>query len=163
MKVQLHPLFSHPKAPAGVTLDEVLIQRLEADFARLKANPDRFVQRIYELLFSRLPEVRGMFPEDMTAQRRKMIQTLDFVVSSLRSPAQVQRRLADLGARHAGIGVKPEHYPIVARAIVDAMADSRDGEFPEELRREWEQAFSLIGDAVWRSQREAEERPGGRG
>ena len=66
--------------------------------------------------------LRGLFAADLSAQTRKLADSLTWVVSHLRQTDEVVRQLHELGRRHIGYGAQPAHYPIVAAALVAAIA-----------------------------------------
>ena len=49
-----------------------------------------------------------------------------------------------MGQRHAGYGVKPEHYQTVSRALIWALGQALGADFDAELKTAW---LSII-DAV---------------
>lgn len=95
-----------------------LVQRTVNQF-----NPQKF----YTVLFERHPELRDMFPqalELMAAQHARLAASVAGVVSRLGVP-DAQRVLGlglrALGRRHGAFyAVRPEHYPMVGAALLDA-------------------------------------------
>jgi hemoglobin-like flavoprotein len=75
----------------------------------------------YETLFRASPHLRGMFPADMIEQRKKLVETLSYVVNGMRFPELTLPVVRKLGKRHVGFKVRPEHYTLVASALLDAM------------------------------------------
>lgn len=71
-----------------------------------------------------VPEVRGMFPADMSMQNERMSRALVDAVRGADDPDGVERLLQRMGAAHGrNHGVIPEHYPHVGRALVRAVRD----------------------------------------
>lgn len=140
----------HPLLPDGLSMlpgavpNPETIRLLQESFDRLAAQGEVFVERFYGGLFQRFPDLRPLFPEDMTAQRRKLLDTLSTVIESLRAPDMVRARLRDLGHRHTGYGARVEHYPLICSCLLEAMRDVSGADWSEELEREWSRAFDLI-------------------
>src|SRR5262249_56266678 len=79
-----------------------------------------------ELLDGRVVEIdhntREMFgATDMFVQRKKLLQTLGFAVSSLDNLDVLMSMLQDLGRRHVGYGVTAKQYESVGVALLWAL------------------------------------------
>jgi hemoglobin-like flavoprotein len=96
--------------------------------AAVADRPAALAERFYYHLFELAPAVRGMFPQDMTAQNERLSRALFDAVIALVDPDRHAARMEDnlhrLGAHHARrYGVQPEHYPYVGHALVRAVND----------------------------------------
>ena len=72
----------------------------------------------YDRLFEVAPQVKAMFPADMTEQRRKLMMMLAAVVKGLGSLESILPAASALAKRHVGYGAKAEHYPVVGGALL---------------------------------------------
>lgn len=71
------------------------IELLETGFAALEDHAERLVERFNEELFDQYPGVNPLFKNtDPDAQQKKLLSALKLVVSSLRKPGQLQKKLA---------------------------------------------------------------------
>jgi nitric oxide dioxygenase len=145
MKLSTHPLAENvlPGIP-GAPVDIRLIQRLRASLGLLLAKGDLLPCTFYALLFERYPVLRGLFPKEMTEQRGKLAKTLAWVVAHLDQQDVVLGSVRDLGRRHVGYGAKPEHYPLVRDALVEAMARTGGSDWDDTLTQDWRQAIDLM-------------------
>lgn len=148
MPVTRHPLASETRHLRGVPIDQATIARLETSLKAMTAGGADLAGTFYHLLFERHPETRPMFPADMTAQKKKLLDALVMVVENLRSPAMVRTRLELLGHNHVGYGTRPEHYPLVCACIVAAMSKTAGANWTGELQREWTMALELVSEAM---------------
>jgi hemoglobin-like flavoprotein len=153
MGITRHPLYPDHDRDGDVPIDAAILARLETSFALLAPQIGRVAHDFYTILFTRHPEVRAMFPADMAAQELKLSATLAFVVEHLRSPAAVTARMAELGALHHALHVKPEQYPLVCDAIVAAMAQHSPTPMSPELERDWRRALQLVSLQMLRGAR----------
>ncbi|GLU48560.1 globin domain-containing protein [Nocardiopsis ansamitocini] len=104
--------------------DERTIEEVRASCADLGDSPTILAERFYWHLFDLVPEIRSMFGADMTRQHERMADVLLQVVTHLDQPHEVADYLRQLGAHHHQmLGVKPDHYPFVGRAMVRAIRD----------------------------------------
>jgi hemoglobin-like flavoprotein len=150
MGISRHPLCSSSTAARlpDVPADAALIRRLEASFQRISARGDEFTERFYRRLFDAQPGLRAMFPEDMSVQKKKLLDSLRVVIAHLHTPAQVRAQLEELGRAHARYGVKPDQYPIVCEMLVAAMGDESGGEWTAELNDDWSSAIRLVSEIM---------------
>jgi hemoglobin-like flavoprotein len=144
MSITRHPLFSGPDDLRDVPLDRALAARLQASFGALAQRSDAFAARFYERLFGKYPELRPMFPADMSNQRRKLVATLEQVVKLLEVPFGSRRLIEDLGREHARVGARREHYPLVIAEMLAAMAEHGGPGWNAELEADWRQMLELL-------------------
>lgn len=101
-----------------------VIEAVRQSCASLPTGSTRLAESFYANLFVMAPDVRAMFPEDIRPQQRRMADALVEVVRYLDAPDQVADYLRTLGAQHhRQLGIKPEHYPFVGRALVRAVSE----------------------------------------
>jgi hemoglobin-like flavoprotein len=91
----------------------------------------------YGRLFALEPALRPMFRQDIELQGRKLMDMLTAVVDNLDQFEGLAPTLRALGQKHAGYGVRPEHYQTVARALIWALGQALDTQFYPELRSAW--------------------------
>jgi len=91
---------------------------VQQSFAKVAPIADRAAVMFYERLFEVAPQVKAMFPADMTEQRQKLMATLGVVVNGLSNLESVLPATSALAKRHVAYGTKPEHYPVVGSALL---------------------------------------------
>ncbi len=128
MPIYRHPITSSQQPDArklrAIPLDRNLISRLRSVFgAALKDDGRSLAGVFYGKLFAAHPGLRRMFPEDLNQQASKLVAMLELVVDNLEFPEQNARLLAELGRRHQGYGVQPEHYPVVVEMLTESMSE----------------------------------------
>ena len=72
----------------------------------------------YDRLFSIAPDVRDLFPADLTEQRRKLMKMIGMVVSGLDRLETIVPAVQQLGRRHGRYGARPEHYYVVGECLL---------------------------------------------
>ena len=147
MKISIHPLgpdLNLQRFP----IDRELTQRLRASFQTVAAAADEFTDRFYDRLFAAAPPLRGMFPPDMQAQKQKLFATLTSIVQNLEAGDALKAKLRELGQRHQGYGAQAAHYPIVANAMVGAMADVSGPIWNRDVESDWRTAIERIASLM---------------
>lgn len=129
-------------------LDNHQKQALRSSWAHVAMDPAFAAQLFYGRLFQQRPELRAMFGEDMAAQGRKLMDTLNFVVDHLDKPDVLAEPVRQLGIRHQGYGVVPDDYNDVGAALVWAFQNILQGEFKSETQDAWVVAYTQISSAM---------------
>ena len=120
------------------------INSLETSFDAIADRGDEVVEDFYNRIFTVAPGLRGLFPDDMTHQRKVVLATLVLVRKSLRNLEGLIPTLRALGARHVGYGAQPEHYPVVGRALIEAMENVAGDAWRREYTTAWAEAYNVI-------------------
>jgi hemoglobin-like flavoprotein len=118
------------------------------------ANAEVASARFYDGLFERNPELKALFSSEMGGQGKRLMQMIDTVVFALDQPAMLGSLLRQLGQRHAGYGVLPEHYPLVGQALIGALAATLGERFTPDVRAAWEAFFELASTTMMEGARE---------
>lgn len=147
MKFSTHPLspdLALRRDLQSVPLDLELANRLRSSLADTLSQGPALADVFYAELFARFPELRGLFRGDMDRLKPKFLQTFEWIVGNLDRPAEVRLAARELGKKHEGFGVKPEHYPIVRDILVESMAKMAGGKWSRELEADWRLAIDLL-------------------
>jgi hemoglobin-like flavoprotein len=91
----------------------------------------------YGRLFALDPTLRPMFRQDIEVQGRKLMDMLTAVVDNLDQFEGLTPALGAMGQKHAGYGVRPEHYQTVSQALIWALGQALDTQFYPELKAAW--------------------------
>ena len=131
------------------------IALIQASWAQVEPIADTAAQIFYERLFATAPEVRSMFPDDLSEQRRKLMATIGMVVKGLPRLAQVVPNVRALGRRHAAYGVRPEQYAVVGNALLWTLEQGLGEGFTEAHASAWAEAYGLLADTMLAGAEEA--------
>ena len=129
--------------------DAVDVGLLEDTFAALAPQGPALVQRFYEELFRRYPDIKPLFAGvSLKHQQKKLLAALVQVVNRLRQPEALDQVLTDLGARHQHYGVKPEHYEAVASTLLDVMREFAGELWTEAVHAAWSRALNRVATTM---------------
>lgn len=120
------------------------VHLIRKTFAELSRHGHVAALVFYKRLFELAPELRPMFRGDIEVQSKKLIDMLDVLIAMLERPLGLELELKAMGARHAGYGVKDEHYGIVATALLAMLAETLDKEFTPEVRAAWTALYVAV-------------------
>jgi len=124
------------------------IELVQSSFAQVAPIADVAASLFYDRLFELDPALRGMFRGDMTEQGKKLMTMIGTVVGSLKSLDRIVPGIQALGARHAGYGVRDEHYDVVGAALLWTLARGLGAAFTDEVRNAWEAAYTLLANTM---------------
>src|SRR5229473_681180 len=113
-----------------MTPDQVKL--VQQSFTKVAPIADQAAVMFYDRLFEVAPQVKAMFPGDLTEQRKKLMATLSVVVNGLGNLESILPAASALATRHVSYGAKREHYPVVGAALLWTLEEGLgDGWTPE--------------------------------
>ncbi|MGC2199804.1 MAG: globin family protein [Stellaceae bacterium] len=124
------------------------VQLLKQSFAKVAPIADQAAGLFYGRLFEIAPQVRPLFKGDLKAQGRKLMSTIALAVSSLQKLPELMPVVQDLGRRHAGYGVKNEHYDMVAEALLWTLDKGLGPDFTPEVKNAWLAVYTILADTM---------------
>jgi hemoglobin-like flavoprotein len=105
----------------------------------------------YDRLFEIDPSLQRMFHRSRRDQARLLAQTLTVVVKGIDRPTQLRGAVVALGRRHAGYGVRDEHYEAVGKALLWTLEAGLKDAFTPEVRDAWVAAYSWLAYTMQRA------------
>jgi hemoglobin-like flavoprotein len=126
------------------------IELVQVSFKMVQPIAGEAAQLFYNRLFEIDPSLRPMFRGDMGEQGRKLMQIIGVAVGSLRRMEQILPAVEDMGRRHAGYGVREEHYATVGEALLWTLDKGLGEAFTHEVRDAWVAMYELVTTAMKR-------------
>lgn len=124
------------------------IQLIRESFALVQPLADSVAEAFYRRLFELDPSLRAMFPPSLTEQGRKLMQMLGAAVGLLDRPHALVPALEALGRRHAGYGVRDEHYETVGAALLWTLERGLGPGFTPEVREAWTALYQVVATTM---------------
>ena len=126
------------------TRPHVLVKR---SLSALEPRLDEVFRRFYGVLFSMAPEMRSLFPIDMSTQRARLGRALRHVVTSL-DEGDPQAFLAQLGRDHRKFGITDAHYTVFGRALLIAVSESAGAMWTPEMAVAWQRTYDEFAEVM---------------
>ncbi len=120
------------------------VKLVQESFAQVAPISDQAAVVFYNRLFEVTPQVRAMFPADMTEQRKKLMAMLAVVVNGLGNLELVLPAASALAMRHVSYGVKPQHYATVGAALLWALEKGLGDAWTPEIAEAWTVAYRTL-------------------
>jgi hemoglobin-like flavoprotein len=124
------------------------IDLVQSSFQKVAPNADAVAHIFYDRLFTIAPEVRPMFPDDMTEQRAKLMRMLGTAVTNLHRVEAIVPVVQDLGRRHVAYGVNDAHYDTVAAALIWTLEQGLGEDFTPDLKDAWVTAYTTLAGVM---------------
>jgi len=125
-----------------MTPDQVKL--VQQSFARVAPISEQAAVIFYDRLFEVAPQVKAMFPADMTGQRKKLMATLAVVVNGLSNLESVLPAASALATRHVAYGAKPAHYPVVGAALLWTLEKGLGEAWTPDVAAAWSAAYGTL-------------------
>jgi NAD(P)H-flavin reductase/hemoglobin-like flavoprotein len=121
---------------------------LKQSFAQVAEHGDEVPLYFYSYLFLRHPQVRGLFPPTMAAQRDRLVGALARIVSEVDQLDSLVPFLEQLGRDHRKFQVITDHYPQVGEALLATLGHFLGGGWTPRLAAEWTAAYGVVADVM---------------
>jgi hemoglobin-like flavoprotein len=133
------------------------VHHIRRSFAELSRHEEVAALVFYRRLFEIDPALRPLFKGDIQEQSKKLLEMLAALIAMLERPLGLELELRAMGVRHAGYGVKDEHYATVGAALLDMLAVTLGSRFTTELREAWTALYGAVEATMKAGARAAEE------
>jgi nitric oxide dioxygenase len=120
------------------------VQLVQQSFSKVAPIADQAAVLFYDRLFEVAPQVKAMFPADLTEQRKKLMATLAVVVNGLGNLQSVLPAASALATRHVAYGAKAEHYPVVGAALLWTLERGLADAWTPEVADAWTTAYGTL-------------------
>ena len=125
-----------------MTPDQVKL--VQQSFAKVAPISETAAVLFYDRLFEIAPQVKAMFPADMTEQRRKLMGMLAAVVNGLGDLNSILPAASALAKRHVGYGAKAEHYPVVGAALLWTLEKGLGDGWTPQIAEAWTATYGTL-------------------
>ena len=121
---------------------------VQTTFAQVAPIADDAAALFYGRLFELDPSLRPMFTTDLKEQGRKLMRMIGMAVNGLDRLDELVPVVRQLGARHAGYGVRDEHYGTVAAALVWTLEQGLGADFTPEVKDAWVAVYGVLATTM---------------
>jgi len=124
------------------------IALVQASLAKVVPIAATAADLFYGRLFEIAPEIRSMFPDDLSGQKKKLMAMLGTVVGALARLDQLLPAVRTLGQRHADYGVTAEHFAPVGAALLWTLEQGLGEGFTPEVRDAWAAVYAVLSSLM---------------
>jgi nitric oxide dioxygenase len=126
------------------------ISLVKATAPALQQHGLAITQRMYERLFVN-GDVKAMFDQAAQAsgeQPKRLAAAILAYAQNIDKLEALTAPVMRMAARHVETGVKPEHYPLVAEALLPAIRDVLGDAATDEILAAWGEAYWFLADIL---------------
>jgi hemoglobin-like flavoprotein len=116
---------------------EEQIERLRACLAELAPRTPELADRFHARFFATNPQLRPLFPRDLTPQKQDFAAGLRHVVRHLSRLDAMTPAIMDIGSRLARTGLAPGHLGMAREALLATLRDMSGPRWSQDLERDW--------------------------
>jgi nitric oxide dioxygenase len=125
------------------------IERIRTSWSAVEPMAVQAATLFYQRLFELDPTIKRLFRgTDMEKQRKVLMQTLAVAVKGLDKLDTILPAVQALGRRHAGYGVRAEHYETVGVSLLWTLERGLGEAFDEETRDAWATAYGTLASVM---------------
>jgi len=121
---------------------------LKTSWADVAAHGDEVPLYFYSHLFLSHPDLRQMFPIQMTGQRDKLVTALGQIVSNVDQLDDVVPFIQQLGRDHRRFSVATDHYSAVGASLLATLRKFLGEAWTSELAESWAEAYGLVAKVM---------------
>ncbi len=131
----------------GITPEQVqLIKKTWKIFRAI--DPAIVGDTFYSKLFAENSSLRRMFPRNMDAQYRKLMDMLNIIVAKLDSLDDLAADITAMAVRHAEYGVRPAHYKLAGDALLWTLQQGLGQDWTPAIGKAWTDCYTLVAETI---------------
>lgn len=117
---------------------------VQDSFKKVEPIADQAADLFYGRLFEIAPQVRPLFPNDMSQQKMKLMSMLGTAVNNLHQVEKIIPAVQDLGRKHVGYGVTSDQYKPVGEALIWTLEKGLGDAFTPEVKEAWLVTYTTL-------------------
>jgi hemoglobin-like flavoprotein len=121
---------------------------VQTTFGKVVPIADTAAALFYGRLFELDPSLRPLFKGDLAEQGRKLMQMIGVAVNGLDRLDLILPAVQQIGVRHAGYGVRDQHYDTVATALLWTLEQGLGSDFTPEVKDAWTAAYTVLAGTM---------------
>ena len=124
------------------------IDLVQTSFNKVVPIAAKAADLFYDRLFEIAPEVRPLFPADLSSQKQKLMAMLGTAVTNLHQLETILPAVKALGQRHVTYGVTPAHYAPVGAALLWTLEQGLGPDFTPEVKTAWTETYMALSGVM---------------
>ena len=129
-------------------ISPVQVSLVQDSWAKVVPIADQAADFFYGKLFEIDSSLKALFPEDMTEQKKKLLQTLAVCVNGLNDLGEIVPAVQALGKRHVDYNVKPEQYETVGAALLWTLEQGLGDAWNADVAEAWAEVYGVLSTTM---------------
>ncbi len=137
-----------------MSISKQTIEIVKSTAPLLKDKGEDVTTRMYQILFSKYPETEALF-KNANNQPAKLATAITAYAANIDKLENISDAVEIMAQRHVNVEVKPEHYPMVADALLTAMTEVLGADVvTDEVSSAWGEAYNFLSDILKKREKE---------
>ena len=124
------------------------VKLIQDSFANLAPIAEKVADLFHQRLFAIAPELRPLFPDDLSRQKKMMMQIMATGVKNIQQLQIIIPAVQELGRRHADYGATEKQYESVAAAMLWAIEQGLGATCTPSVIEAWTAFYCTIADVM---------------
>jgi nitric oxide dioxygenase len=119
------------------------------------------ILHFYTRMFSARPELKNIFNmshQERGDQQQALARAVYAYAANIEDPESLSAVLKGIANKHASLGVRPEHYPIVGEHLLGAIKEVLGDAATDDIISAWAQAYGNLADILMGMETELREK-----
>jgi hemoglobin-like flavoprotein len=125
-----------------MTPDQVKL--VQESFKKVLPIAPQAADLFYGRLFEIAPQVKPLFPADISEQKKKLMGMIATAVNNLHQVETIVPAVQDLGRRHVNYGVTADHYKPVGEALIWTLEKGLGDAFTPDVKAAWLATYTTL-------------------
>ncbi|AXF25571.1 NO-inducible flavohemoprotein [Burkholderia pyrrocinia] len=109
------------------------------------------IKCFYTRLFDAHPELKNVFNmahQEQGQQQQALARAVYAYAENIEDPGSLAAVLKNIANKHASLGVRPEHYPVVGENLLAAIKETLGDAATDDIISAWAQAYGNLADVL---------------
>ena len=114
----------------------------------LKEKGEEITTAMYKILFERNPELKELFKDAQPDQYKKLAQAVYAYAANIDNLGALGKGIETIAQAHVKTKIKPEHYPLVGKALLSAIEEVLGEAASSDIMNAWKEAYFFLADVL---------------
>lgn len=137
-----------------MSLSPKSIELIKATAPVVAEHAESITSAMYEILFSKHPELKELFKNAQPDQHKKLAAAVVAYASNIDNLGVLSKAIEKMAQTHVRSTVKPEHYPIVGGALLEAISKILGEAATQEILDAWAEAYFFLANILINREKE---------
>ncbi len=132
-------------------LDQATRQLVHATAPVLREHGETLTRHFYARMFQNNPELKQVFNQghqQAGSQQQALAMAVAAYAEHIEDPSVLAPVLTRVANKHASLGIRPEHYPIVGKHLLASIREVLGAAATDELVDAWAKAYGQLADVL---------------
>ena len=127
---------------------------IKATAPLIKEKGEDITTAMYAILFANHPEAKELFVNSTPDQYKKLAKAVYAYAANIDKLENLTKGIETITTAHVKVNILPEHYPLVAEALLSAIKEVLGDAATDEIVKAWGEAYGFLADVLIAKEKE---------